>query len=67
MTGGKKLNSIISDGTIDIRDSSLDNSNINHHVIELLAAHTVSILFNKVTGPSVRLSLVPLFEYASIF
>jgi hypothetical protein len=50
------------DGSIDIRDSALDNQNINNTVIELLAAHTISILFNKVTGPSVRLSLVPLFE-----
>ncbi|KAI8054905.1 hypothetical protein BDF21DRAFT_403980 [Thamnidium elegans] len=47
---------------IDIRDSALSNK-INNHVIELLAVHTVSILFNKVTGPSVRLALSHLFEY----
>ncbi|KAI8637358.1 hypothetical protein BD408DRAFT_57900 [Parasitella parasitica] len=52
-----------SDGTVDIRDSALDNNRVNPEIIESIAAHTVSILFNKVTGPSVRLSLVPLFIY----
>lgn len=53
----------ITDGSIDIRDSVLDNGKVNKHIIGLLAAHTVSILFNKLTGPSVRISLVPLFNY----
>ncbi|CAO3655219.1 unnamed protein product [Mucor hiemalis] len=53
----------ITDGSIDIRDSVLDNGKVNKHIIDLLAAHTVSILFNKLTGPSVRISLVPLFDY----
>ncbi|KAL9544314.1 hypothetical protein MBANPS3_007690 [Mucor bainieri] len=52
-----------SNGSVDIRDSALDNSKVSPEVIESIAAHTISILFNKVTGPSVRLSLVPLFSY----
>ncbi|CEP09424.1 hypothetical protein [Parasitella parasitica] len=52
-----------SDGTVDIRDSALDNNKVSPEVIESIAVHTVSIVFNKVTGPSVRLSLVPLFSY----
>ncbi|KAG2214014.1 hypothetical protein INT47_001285 [Mucor saturninus] len=53
-----------SDGSIDIRESALNHSKvINDQLIGWVAAHTISILFNKVTGPSVRLSLVPLFEY----
>ncbi|KAI7895709.1 uncharacterized protein EV154DRAFT_412753, partial [Mucor mucedo] len=52
------------DGSIDIRESALNHSKvINDQLIGWVAAHTISILFNKVTGPSVRLSLVPLFEY----
>lgn len=46
---------------INIRDTALSND-IDNHVIDLLAAHTVSLLFNKVTGPSVRLALSHLFE-----
>lgn len=51
-----------SNGSVDIRESALDNSKVSPEVIESIAAHTISILFNKVTGPSVRLSLVPLFR-----
>ncbi|EPB87379.1 hypothetical protein HMPREF1544_05805 [Mucor circinelloides 1006PhL] len=58
---GTELNT--SSGSVDIRESALDNSKVSPEVIESIAAHTISILFNKVTGPSVRLSLVPLFSY----
>jgi hypothetical protein len=57
------LNLFSSNGTIDIRASALNNSSVSLQVIESIAAHTISILFNKLTGPTVRLSLVPLFGY----
>ncbi|KAI8987764.1 hypothetical protein BDF20DRAFT_852105 [Mycotypha africana] len=54
----------LGDGTVvDIEESALDNEKINLQAIESIAAHTVSLLFSKVTGPFVRRSLTPLFSY----
>ncbi|KAI9469992.1 MAG: hypothetical protein EXX96DRAFT_491301, partial [Benjaminiella poitrasii] len=50
-------------GSIDIRHSAIDNNKVNDQVNELLAAHTISLLFGKVTGPLIRISLTPLFGY----
>ncbi|KAG0854732.1 hypothetical protein G6F17_006102 [Rhizopus arrhizus] len=49
--------------TIDIRQSALDNDCINEHYIRSVAIHTLSILFNKLTGHYVRISLDLLFNY----
>ncbi|KAI8883558.1 hypothetical protein K501DRAFT_323404 [Backusella circina FSU 941] len=48
-------------GSIDIRVSKTED--IQEESVERLAIHTISLLFNKVTGASVRLSLSPLFNY----
>lgn len=55
---------LISDFTIDIRDSAVDKNDLDPKIIELLASHTIAALFSNVMGPSVRRSLVPLFEYS---
>ncbi|KAI8993550.1 hypothetical protein BDB01DRAFT_776675 [Pilobolus umbonatus] len=48
---------------IDISVSAVNNSTLDISDIERLAAETISAFFNKLNGPSVRMSLVPLFEY----
>jgi hypothetical protein len=53
-----------SDHTIDIRDSVIDKQEIDPDVLESLASQTISALFGNVTGPLVRRSLAPLFEYS---
>ncbi|KAI8885042.1 hypothetical protein K501DRAFT_271108 [Backusella circina FSU 941] len=50
-------------GTVDIRESALNNGDMNMKMIEQVAAHTISVLFSKVTGPLVRLSFSLLFGY----
>ncbi|RCH81725.1 plasma membrane localization protein [Rhizopus stolonifer] len=48
-------------GTMDIRESTFKNT-IDQHCIQSIATHTICILFNKLTGHYIRLSLVPVFD-----
>ncbi|KAI9491919.1 hypothetical protein BDB00DRAFT_789231 [Zychaea mexicana] len=49
--------------SIDIRQSSLNNSTLDKGVIDILAAKSASILFSQLNGAAVRTALNPLFAY----
>ncbi|KAI7899457.1 uncharacterized protein BX663DRAFT_520974 [Cokeromyces recurvatus] len=57
------LEKVETSGSIDIRHSAINNNKINDQVNELLATHTITLLFSKITGPLIRISLTPLFKY----
>ncbi|KAI9018619.1 hypothetical protein CLU79DRAFT_761167 [Phycomyces nitens] len=50
------------EGSVDIRRSAKDIE-LNQHIIERLAAQTLSMFYNKPNGPAIRLSLAPVFRF----
>ncbi|CEG74206.1 hypothetical protein RMATCC62417_09451 [Rhizopus microsporus] len=63
LTSTVKLSTDSTDGTIDIRESALNNNKLGDSYIQLIATHTLTILFNKLTGHYVRVTLGLLFDY----
>ncbi|CAO3673382.1 unnamed protein product [Rhizopus stolonifer] len=51
--------------TIDIRKSALNNDRLNNNYLQSVAAHTLSILFSKLTALQIKISLGFLFDYIS--
>ncbi|KAG1526450.1 hypothetical protein G6F52_002414 [Rhizopus delemar] len=49
--------------TIDIRESALNNDKLDDAYIQSIASHTLSILFSKLTGHYIRMSVTSLLDY----
>ncbi|KAI8371233.1 hypothetical protein EDC96DRAFT_86306 [Choanephora cucurbitarum] len=61
--GSDPKKAMISTSGIDTRISVFDLPTIDSHLIESIAAYTISLLFSKLIASSVRSSLKPLFKY----
>ncbi|KAG0740189.1 hypothetical protein G6F57_005991 [Rhizopus arrhizus] len=48
---------------IDIRESALNNDKLDDAYIQAVASHTLSILFSKLTGHYIRMSVTSLLDY----
>ncbi|KAI8367465.1 uncharacterized protein BYT42DRAFT_586339 [Radiomyces spectabilis] len=65
LAASKKMSNLLAQSKehVDIRASALDNESVDEHTVDLLAAQTMTILFNKLNGAAVRLALAPLFSF----
>lgn len=52
-----------SNEAIDIRESALNNDKLDDAYIQAVASHTLSILFSKLTGHYIRMSVTSLLDY----
>ncbi|RCH88033.1 plasma membrane localization protein, partial [Rhizopus stolonifer] len=48
---------------VDIKQSAIGHETLNTHSVDILAAKTIAILFSKINGVAVKLSLNPLFSF----
>jgi hypothetical protein len=46
---------------MDIRQSAIGHETLNAHTVDILASKTTSLLFGKINGASVKITLAPLF------